>query len=157
MSSTWQCFTKADVRWWVKLTNTALVKLLHHVYVLISPGIQLIDTWSWFIPGYSISNYMRAELTVYKNIYNIDIFVPIKEMFITTLYMYTYVAQIRFKPICVLCMCKLTWPRVYRGFHACAQEYTRVHTFHCWVQYVWHTCGVKLVPYLLTLTYHTCN
>ena len=34
-------FTKTDVRQWVKLTNTALVKLLHHVYVLISSGMQL--------------------------------------------------------------------------------------------------------------------
>ena len=61
----------------------ALVKLLHHVYVLISPGIRLID--ALFIPEYSIFSYVRSELTVYVYIYNVDVSVPIKEMFIITL------------------------------------------------------------------------
>ena len=59
-------FMKADVRQWVKLMKTALVKLLH-VYMLTLPGIRLID--AWFIPGYNISSYVRAELTVYNHVY----------------------------------------------------------------------------------------
>ena len=144
-------FMKADFRQWVRLTNTTLVKLPHHVYMLISPGIWLID--AWFIPWYSISSYIHESWWANSirdtvRIYSIDISVPIKEMFIITLYMHSYIAHICFKLICVyVAMCKLMWPRVYRGLHSCAQECMHLHACVCisvWFQCVWHRCKMHV-------------
>ena len=140
----------------VQLMNTALVKLLHHVRV----NYHLEDD-AWFIPGNSISSYIRANsIHVCINGWvNIDISVPIKEMFIITLYVWlcrTYMYTLQTD----MCVCKLMWPCVYKRLHkcVCTSVHACPHMCTCFladfsvcnmrVACVSHACCIELVANL---------